>query len=263
VKVPRVEERQVSSEQRAIATEDELRAWRRAGFRDLTAAIEAAPDAALPAYPGWTSRDLAIHLVRVLSNATLSLSSGTLDRPEPLVPLEADDAPGSLVTAVRTAVDDAESALRACTAASVWTPVGPREPAFWSRRLLREAVLHLRDAQEASGDPAMPDSEVATVLVDEALDSDVTRALASTDGMAGSGPLVIRADSICWTVDPAAGAVRAGDGGASARVEGQPAAVWLWLMRREPVSGELVIDDVDGSVTSFTRMIDGFNRPSK
>jgi uncharacterized protein (TIGR03083 family) len=242
---------------------DAERSWRRAAFQDLTAAIEKSPDTAIPAYPGWTARDLAVHLVRVLANATTSLTSGTLERPEPLVTVEPADPPALLVTAVRTELDDAESALEACAATTVWTPVGPRPPGFWSRRLLREAVLHLRDAEDATGTPRMPEDEVATVLIAEALDTDISRALASTDALAGSGPLTIRAGTTHWTVDPAARLVRAGGGAGRAIVAGQPASVWLWLMRREPLPGEVVVEDADGAVAAFTSMIDGFNRPSK
>jgi hypothetical protein len=256
---------------------DEVAAWRRSAIGALAAAIEAAPDARLRAYPSWTVRDLAVHVTQVCGNAALALQDGALERPSPEVTVTPADDPETLASAVTTALGQAEAALTRCRHEVVWTPVGPRTPRFWARRLLREAVLHRWDAEGAvldgtirdAGDapvvahsPAPPGEACALELVAEFLETDVTRAL-TDDAQELSGVVDIVAGESAWRVDASTGEIGAATGApAAATVRGGAAAVWLWLMRRDDLPGEVTITDGDGSAAAFTASIDGFRRPA-
>jgi hypothetical protein len=256
---------------------DEVAAWRRTAIGGLAAAIEAAPDARIRAYPSWTVRDLAVHVVQAYGNAALTLRDGTLERPSPESTVTATSDPATLAVAVTSALDDAETALAGCHHELVWTPVGPMAPAFWERRLLREAVLHRWDAEQAAADevsrgagdapaaahrPRSPAESCALELVSEFLETDVARALADDDQDL-SGVVDIVAGGSATRVDLAAGAIGAATGAtAAATISGGDAAVWLWLMRRDGLPEEVIIDDGDGSVATFTQLIDGLRRPA-
>lgn len=243
---------------------DEVRNWRRDATEGLATAIEIAPDAIVPAYPPWTVRDLAIHVVRIYHNAALALGSSALERPRPELPVTRDDDPATLATAVRGALLEAETALKRCREAAVWTPVGARGASFWSRRLLREAVLHRWDAEQARGAPRTPDHEQALELIDEFFDTDIPRAFSDAH-VERSGVVAIRSGGRRWTVDLARGSVAIGaeDAVAGATIDGEPAAVWLWLMCRDALPGPVSIDDPDGSARAFSDLINEFNRPNR
>jgi hypothetical protein len=256
---------------------DDVSMWRRTAIDGLAVAIEAAPDARIRAYPSWTVRDLAVHVTQVCANATFALREGTLDRPRPEVAVDATDDPATLAVAVTTAMDEAEAALTDGDHEVVWTPVGPMAPTFWDRRLLREAVLHRWDAEQADVDgmprdpgdvragahSATPPAEsCALELVAEFLETDVARALADEEH-AASGVVDVVAGGSATKVDLSAGVIAAATGtAAEAMISGGAAAVWLWLMRREGLPGEVTITDGDGSAAAFTGLIDGFRRPA-
>jgi hypothetical protein len=256
---------------------DEKAVWRRSAIDGLAAAVDTAPDARLRAYPSWTVRDLAVHVTQVCGNATCTLQEGTLDRPSPEVPVTATDDPATLAAAVTAALDDAEAALTSCRHEVVWTPVGPMAPTFWERRLLREAVLHRWDAEQASVDvmprdagdvragahsPTLPTESCALELVAEFLATDVARALAD-DEQGLSGVVDVVAGGSATRVDLSAGVIAAATGAAAeASISGGAAAVWLWLMRRDGLPEEVAIADGDGGAAAFTALIDGFRRPA-
>jgi uncharacterized protein (TIGR03083 family) len=242
--------------------DDELVRWRHSATEGLAVRIEVAPEARVRAYPTWTVRDLAVHVVRVYGNATLALREGQLERPRPKLGVTREDDPATLATAVHDALDAAETALRTRRHEVVWTPVGPRTPAFWARRLLREAVLHRWDAERAGGVAAPVAEELALELIDEFLETDVTHAL-DAGAHEPADVVAIRSGGRDWRVDLRRGAVAADTAGraASASISGAPAVVWLWLMRRNEVPGP-VVHDADGSARAFTELIAGFTRPT-
>lgn len=244
------------------AVDDELRRWRWLATDELAAAVEAAPDAVVPAYAPWTVRDLAVHVVRVYANARLALRGGLLQRPEPELSVVAGGDPAGLAAAIRDGLDAAEAALQTCSHETVWTPVGTRGPAFWARRLLREAVLHRWDAQQAAGAADPPTEEQALELIDEFLDTDVSRAVASGD-VGSAGIVTLRAGARTWRIDLSSGVGRDGAPDAAASVHGEPAVVWLWSMGRNGLPGAVVIEDPDGSAGAFVDMIRQLNRPTR
>ncbi|MFO8074971.1 MAG: maleylpyruvate isomerase N-terminal domain-containing protein [Actinomycetota bacterium] len=249
---------------------DTRRTWRQESFAGLAEAIGRGPDAPVAAYPTWAVRDLAVHVLRILGNATLAVRSGVLERPSPTLGASRDDAAEVLTEALRIAVADAEDALAGSGHARVWTPVGARPPLFWERRLLREAVLHRWDAEHAQGRPSPVGTDRALDLVDEFVDTDARRAV--DEGWRAPAPVVLDAGARRWRIDPAGGVSAAGDdaggaGGAGeggvARISGDAATLWLWLMRREDLPGAVDVDDVGGAAGAFHDLVDGLKRPSR
>lgn len=243
--------------------DEELRRWRWRAAERLAAVVEADADQAVAAYPGWRVRELAVHVVRVFSNATIALREGVLERPRPDLPVTVDAAPATLAGAVLDALRTAEDALVGCRHEMVWTPVGPRAPAFWQRRLLREAVLHRWDAERATGDPSPPADMEALQLLDEFLDTDVRRALDTGDHQPG-GLVVFRSAGRVWQVDLARATVARGPtDDPHAAIGGEPEPVWLWLMRRDHLPGRVWLDDDQhGSIDAFVDLIDRLHRPT-
>lgn len=242
----------------------ELRRWCAVATEAIAVGVEADADASVRSYEGWRLRDLAVHVVRIYRNATIALRSGSLERPQPELPVERDDAPARLGEAVRAALAEVEAALVSCDHDRVWTPVGPRSAGFWRRRILREAVLHRWDAQQARGAATAPEVVQALELIDEFLDTDIPRAFSAGEHP-GSGVVVIGAGPRTWTVDMGNQAVArdAPIAAGTASVSGDAASVWLWLMRRDDHPGPVAVDDSDGSAAAFTGMIDRFNRPKR
>lgn len=242
--------------------EHDRRGWRRHAIEGLAAAVEATPDATIPAYPRWSVRDLAQHVLQVHANAVIALTRpDPRQRPEPDLVTTRDDAPTTLGGAVRRAGEQSELALTGCRLDEVWTPVGPRPPSFWARRLLREGILHTWDAEQAGGSASPPGDAQAEDLIDEFLATDIARAL--NGGRGPGGALTIAAGTRLWSLDLRDGSVVSEPTEAPAsRVDGDPPSVWLWLMRREDRPGRSSVEDGDGSVRTFETLIDGFNRPS-
>lgn len=245
-------------------TTDDLRRWCLSATEGLAACIEAAPDAAVRAYSPWTVRDLALHVIRSHALATIALQNGAPERPNPELPVGRDDEPAALVNAVRDARQEAEVALENCQHDVVWTPVGVRNPSFWRRRLLREAVLHRWDAEQARDAATVPASEQALELVREFFDADIACAFADED-LQRLGAVLIRAGPRQWRVDLTHRSVTVDveDAVAPALISGEPPTLWLWLMRRDGLPGPVAIDDADGSASAFTKLIDQFGRPNR
>lgn len=111
-------------------------------------------DEAVPSCPGWTVRDLAVHLGRVHRWAAgVVLTAQLADRPEPIIggSLTAwySGVAGALLAALR-AVDPAEYAPNLSSAEET--------VAFWHRRQLHETAVHTVDLAFAlGGDREKPD----------------------------------------------------------------------------------------------------------
>lgn len=108
-------------------------------------------DAPVTFCPGWSVRDLAIHLGGVHQWAAHAVVAGRPDfRPEP-----PDDEGAGLAAWYR---DSAAGLLDVLTTtppdAPAWT-LDERDPTagFWRRRQVHETTLHLWDAEQALGEP--------------------------------------------------------------------------------------------------------------
>jgi uncharacterized protein (TIGR03083 family) len=152
-------------------TPDEYHAFIRAGAAQLRAGLLSGPeDAPVPTCPGWTLRDLVVHLGAVHEWAAHVVASGAAERParpdahvRPTDVLSDwyDERVGLLLdTLSRT------DPTKAC-----WTHQrGFRVAAYWSRRQAHELATHLVDAEVALGRAPHYDADLAVDGIGEVLD---------------------------------------------------------------------------------------------
>lgn len=118
-------------------------------FADVVS--EADPAARVTFCPGWSVRDLVVHLGGVHQWAAHAVLEGHPDfRPEP-----PEDAGSGLAAWYRRSAAGLIDVLTTTpTEAPAWTlDVVDRTAGFWRRRQVHETTLHLWDAEEALGEP--------------------------------------------------------------------------------------------------------------
>jgi uncharacterized protein (TIGR03083 family) len=165
---------------------------------------KAAPEAAVTGCPGWSVRDLSLHLGRVHRWARGFVATGQ-DTPvqPPDTPELADDAlapwlregHGALVEALSAAPPDLEC----------WTFLPAPSPLrFWARRQAHETAVHRVDAELALGVPLTPlGPRFAADGVDELLCGFAPRTKVPEDAARTPRTLAVRAtdvDGAVWTV---------------------------------------------------------------
>jgi uncharacterized protein (TIGR03083 family) len=228
----------------------------------FVAAMERAPDATVPAYPSWTVRDLAVHLITVHAMAATAIETLAEERPSVRPPVDATADTGTLATHLHSARDRLETALAATTARQVWALRPAQPPETWRRRMLMEATLHGYDARTAAGDTSAPPEEVARDGIDDFLHLHGWRGLrASTDL---DGVVELRAGPTTWRVDLATAEVERDpvEGRADASVTGSAAELWLWCNRRPRPAHAIVVEDPDGRVARWVEVLDGLGGPA-
>jgi uncharacterized protein (TIGR03083 family) len=207
-----------------------------------TAAQRAGLLTAVPTCPGWTVRDLVLH-VGAAHRLALGALAGTvgaigaggpvgLDGPDETVP---DDPPlgwlleghAALVAALRAATPDIE-------AMTFWPVSSART--FWGRRQAHETAIHRADVEIAVGHAADFPAAFAADGIEELLGGLLsmrskgvsTERAVTLDLVAQEGPR--------WqvTVSPERIAVLSGGAGlpVDVTVEGSAAALYLWLWNR-------------------------------
>lgn len=226
---------------------DQLSEFERAAA-DFAAALERIdPDSAVPACPGWTVADLALHLGAGQRWAASILLSGTAQR-EPEV--------------LRTTISWADwyAGTTAALAAAI-RAVDPDEPCwnfapvdqragFWARRRLHETVIHLVDliqAGVAAGEQlgtglAVVPAAVAADGVDEVFEVFLPRMLARGFAPAVTRQVGVRATDTGheWTLTPVSQGepphVERGEAAGEAVLSGTAADLDLALWKRLPDS---------------------------
>ena len=115
-------------------------------------ARDAELDAPVPSCPGWSLRDLVVHLGGVHQWATHAVVEGNPNlRPEP----PADEGRSGLTAWYRRHASHLVDVLTStATDAPAWT-LDDRDPTaqFWMRRQVHETVMHAWDAENALGQP--------------------------------------------------------------------------------------------------------------
>lgn len=133
----------------------------------LLGAAGTAPDAAVPACPGWNNRTLAQHIGRIWHY--VSKQARTMDQ------LESNGAPQDGEDPLVWAADGLTALLVTLTetepraAAWNWARNEPDTAAFWYRRMAQETAVHRWDAQSAKGEPAPIPSWLAADGIDEVM----------------------------------------------------------------------------------------------
>ncbi|WP_433162442.1 maleylpyruvate isomerase N-terminal domain-containing protein [Kribbella sp. CA-247076] len=203
------------------------------------------PAAAVPACPGWTLADLALHLGSGQRWAAAILLTGTRQK-----------VPEVLRTTISWA--DWYAGTTAALAAAI-RAVDPDEPCwnfapveqragFWSRRRMHETLIHLVDAVQAGADPADHVTSGLTVVpprlaadgVDEVFGVFLARMLSRGFAPAVTRQVGVRASDTGdeWTLTPAAEGeaprVERGKAAGDAVVSGTAAELDLCLWKRLP-----------------------------
>jgi len=131
----------------------------------------------VPSCPGWTVYDLATHLGAIhrwAAAATRTPHDGrTPDDPEEPQGLDGADLANWYAAGAAELVDR----LFVDPDRSCWTLGQPHTVGFWRRRQLHETALHRWDLQNALGQPARMDVDVALDGVDEVLTTMLPRQL--------------------------------------------------------------------------------------
>jgi uncharacterized protein (TIGR03083 family) len=123
----------------------------------------------VPTCPGWTFRQLAIHLGRGHRRVAQIVATRAVT-PIPMRDVADGKLPQDPAQHTPWLNAGADRAIEAVTAAGsdlVWTLAGIGPASFWARRQAHEAAVHLADAQLAAGRPVDLDPEVAADGVDE------------------------------------------------------------------------------------------------
>jgi len=202
----------------------------------------------VPSCPGWTVRDLTIHLGFVHRFHTAHVGRGvTTPPPQPDRPEPPED-PDRLLAWFSDGVDDLLVALRRVDPdlpAWNWAPHTPQVASFWPRRMALETAVHRWDAESAHGEAVGFELAVAVDGIDEML---TVMGPVDPEPDLPSGTLVVRA-----TDDEAAWAVRMGPGAfevldrvpadADATLAGTASALLLGLWGRVPVDQLTVSGD--------------------
>ena len=133
--------------------EDRWFTWLRACTADLAAIVDGDLDRPVPTCPGWTFRQLAIHLGRGHRWAAQIVATRAT-APVPVREVADGKLPEDPARHAPWLNAGAEQVIQAVAAADgdlVWTMTGMRPASFWARRRAHEAAVHLADAQLAAG----------------------------------------------------------------------------------------------------------------
>ena len=203
-----------------------------AGFAELLA--QASGEEPVPSCPGWTVRDLAVHLGMVHRWAAgVVLTAKMADRPEPII----GDSLAAWYSGTAKAL---AAALRAVDPAE-YAPNFARTDettAFWRRRQLHETVVHTVDLRRALG---LGDGTIDAGLASDGVHELITAFFRRLAGK-GTPPVVtenilIRAVDTgdAWVLGPGEPPeLLAGDAPAAATIGGSAVDLYLGLWGRVP-----------------------------
>lgn len=225
----------------------------------LAAVARGGLDRSVPPCPGWTVRDVVVHLGRVHRLRAEQVRGRHQQRLEeleqPVDPPEGDDA---LLAWYREGVADLVHVLaEADDDEPVWSwQRTNRTAGFWKRRMAHETTVHRVDVQSAFGDVTHVDDSVAVDGVDEVLDAIMVAF--SRRSVGGDGRTVaFRTGDHIWRVTPQPEQVDLdrspgpAPGLVQATVSAEPSELYLWLWGRRP--DESVHVEGDWSLAAWPR----------
>lgn len=214
----------------------------------LAAAVDTSASVPVPACPGWTIADLAVHLGQVQRWATAIVGAGHTEKPGPATAYEAPTDPSALTDWVLAGVEPLVAALLAAGADSpAWNFARrPAVASFWWRRQSCEAWIHAADAAEARGGANPIPARSGVSIVDEFLlllpgaklgrlpDASLGGSLhlhATDPGLDGAGEWMLELEAGRLSVEHGHG-----KGAAALRAPAAELAAWVWG-RRDAVAG--------------------------
>ena len=233
-----------------------------AELRGCTAALAAivCPDLTrpVPTCPGWTLRELAVHVGRghrwAAEIVATRASHGISPRHVPGGKLP--DGPAEQEAWLNASADLVAEKVAGARVVPVWTFIGSRPARFWLRRRAHEAAVHLIDAQLAAGQELSLAADFAADGIAEWLelvaaspqaavalararadsgrgDSETLHVHATDPGLHGAGEWLVRRTPDSITAEP-------GHAKAGVAVRGPAARLLAVLTRRLEPSGPAV-----------------------
>lgn len=206
--------------------------------------------------PGWTVRDLVVHMGEVISQKADLIADGWADAwpPRNLLPEGADPLEWYRLEAARLygALADADPSAPAMTFGR------DRTMAFWFRRMAHETLVHRVDAEQAHGYQSTVDLELAVDGVAELFDVYLTGYPEWASLLPGEDVVRVETGGRDWTVRigkfigsrkgndyelPAT--MPEPDAAPHAVVSGEPDHVLLWMWGRAPIEDVVVAGDID------------------
>jgi uncharacterized protein (TIGR03083 family) len=211
----------------------------------ISALLPAHADRSVPACPGWSLADLAVHLGGIYGFvARAAQAQGA--RPAPPAGPPKGAALAAWYEEQRRAVIDALASRP--PDAPAWNPTG--DPAsyhlgWWRRRQALETAVHRHDAEAALGRAVAVDADLAAEGVDEMLSVFWPRVFAGGAGPDLEGSLHLHCSDTEgeWTVELAGGRVEVSrrHTKAGTAVRGPAGPMFLWLWNRAPLAPPLEV----------------------
>lgn len=221
----------------------------------LAAAAGGGFDRPVPPCPGWTVRDVVVHVSemhRLRAEQVRGRHQQRLTQTEP--PARPPDEDAALAGWYREGLADLVHVLDTVEDDEpVWSwQRTNRTAGFWKRRMAHETTVHRVDVQSAFGDVTHVDDDVAVDGVDEVLDAILvafSRREVGGDGRA----VAFRTGDRIWRVTPQAERVDLdrSPGPIQATVSAEPSELYLWLWGRRP--DESVHVEGDWSLAAWPR----------
>ena len=204
----------------------------------LAAVAERNLDAPVPGCPGWTVRDLVLHVADVYRHKVAVLRDG---KPPEQGSVEHGDI--DAVAYLRESFEAIVAELQAHAPdepAWIWADPATGNTRWWVRRMAQETVVHRLDAEQAVGDVTPIDPELAVDGVDEllavflpAVQANWPEELEAVLHDGGGQVVEVRTGGRRWSFAMHPGRLEfSPDGAPAVTVDGEPEAVLLWLWGR-------------------------------
>ena len=214
---------------------------------DLARAAQKNLDANVPSCPGWDVAELVRHTSAVHRGKAAIVRAGGTTRPKNLAD---DPGPGDrneLLDWYRGGLDDLIGVLsKTDPATPAWTWGTGSTAGWWARRMAQETAVHRWDAENAVGDPAPIDAELASDGIDEFLGEFVPGEAIPWKGPAGTIHFHCTDVDGEWTVSLEPGSVPSYSTGHSkgdGAVRGGASDLLLFVWRRVAASEVEVLGD--------------------
>lgn len=224
----------------------------------LAAAVSRGLEPDVPCCPGWTVRDLAVHMGGVISHKADLVAGGWADAwpPRPELPEGADPldwyrAEAGRLYEVLAAADPTAPAV---------TFGRDKTVAFWFRRMALETLVHRVDAEQAHGYESAVDPELAVDGVAELFDVFATGYPKWASFRPSTDVVRVETGNRSWTVrlgdsfgtndgeeyrKPAS--ILEPEGEPIVAISGVPDRVMLWMWGRAPIDQVTIAGDLDAA----------------
>lgn len=199
----------------------------------LASTAEVVIDEPVPTCPGWTVRDLVLHVAQVYEH---KIACTELQRsPDPWPPAWPDRDPVDWLRDAHARLLAMFRAHEPTDPSATWWPAD-QTVGFWARRMAHETAIHGVDAELAAGRPTTLDAELAIDGIDEILTIMLEGDWSEEPSAESAGQRVaVVGDDRTWIVTLGRLSIDIAEGTADdvvATVAGEPSNVDLWLWGR-------------------------------